>query len=120
MHSELFVVEEMKSFAKGGRFFSALKYDGTIRPDFSEDVIGEQNFCERVIFIFQNQCLFFATCFAIFQNDCRMQQIHGRIRRFCSSFKDGYSTSFRASTTLRQFVKLPASGNDVLKGRFAA
>ena len=29
--------------------------------------------------------------FAFYQNDYKMQQIHGRIRRYCSSFKEGYS-----------------------------
>ncbi|KAJ7363410.1 hypothetical protein OS493_009562 [Desmophyllum pertusum] len=28
------------------------------------------------------------------KNDSRMQEIHGRIQRFCSAFKDGHSTSF--------------------------
>lgn len=73
----------------------AVKVGWDVPTKFPEDVIGEQNFCESDIYI-SKLVFIFEICFAIFQNDCRMQQIHGRIRRFCSSFKDGYSTSFGA------------------------
>ena len=52
--------------------------------------LGEQSlYIPKLVSVFE-------ICSAIFQNDYRMQQIHGRIRRFCSSFKDGYSASFGA------------------------